>query len=74
MTYENFLFIGSVGRLGIMMMANDKIIKFKLDDSNSPVTALKIDQTKKYLMFGTMNSKLYMVEIGEIKKYIIENH
>ena len=57
-----------------MMMANDKIIKFKLDDSNSPVTALKIDQTKKYLMFGTMNSKLYMVEIGEIKKYIIENH
>lgn len=61
MSYESFVFIGSLGRLGIMMTANDKIIKFKLDDSNSPVTTLKIDQTKKYLIFGTMNNKLYMV-------------
>jgi hypothetical protein len=38
---ESFLFIGSGGKLGIMVIANEKIIKLKYDSGSRAITCIK---------------------------------
>lgn len=71
---ESFLFIGSEGKLGIMVIANEKIIKLKYDSTNRPITCLKVDPTKRILYFGSLDNKLVSFEINELKKLVVQNN
>ena len=54
------------------MLVSEKQIKLKFDAS-SPITCMKIDSVRKYLVFGTMSGKVYTIEINDIKKFIVDN-
>lgn len=66
--------IGSEGKLGIMVIANEKIIKLKYDSNNRAITCLKVDPTKRILYFGSLDSKLVGIEINELKKLVVQNN
>lgn len=59
--------------MGIMLLANEKIIKLK-HENTIIITCIKIDPAKRYLFFGTLDGKLYIIEITEFKKLIVDNN
>lgn len=62
--YENFIIIGSLGKIGILLCTSDKLIKIKHESTLTPVTYMKIDNLKKYLLYASMNGKVYIIEIN----------
>jgi hypothetical protein len=57
-----------------MLLANEKIIKLKYDAGGRPLSCIKVDPMKRYVFFGTLEGRLYTIEIRDIKSIIVQNN
>lgn len=55
-----------------MILATERLLKLKFDAA-TPITCMKIDSVRKYLVFGTMSGKLFTIELNDVKKFIVDN-
>ncbi len=63
--------MGMETKIGIFLTNSQKHLRIKFSEQKLGIHTMVVDHYKKYLIFATLDHKLYIISITEIKKLIV---